>query len=84
MNQLTEAAASIGLAIVGVAIIALLVSRKSQTPAVIQSLGSAFSNALGIATSPVTGANVQLNTSYPSSGGMSLQGLNMPGLGYGY
>lgn len=58
MNQLTETAASIGLAIVGVAILALLVSRKSNTAGVIGALGASFSNALGVATSPVTGASV--------------------------
>jgi hypothetical protein len=42
-------------AIVGVAILAVLVSRRSQTPAVIKEFGNAFSGALNAATSPVTG-----------------------------
>ena len=55
------------MAIVGLAIVAVLVSKKSQTPAVIQAGGSAFSNALGVAESPVTGANYNIDLSYPGS-----------------
>jgi hypothetical protein len=42
-------------AIVGVAILAVLVSRNSQTPAVIKEFGDAFSGALRAATGPVSG-----------------------------
>lgn len=42
-------------AIVGVAILAVLVSKNAQTPAVIKEAGKAFSGALGAATAPVTG-----------------------------
>lgn len=55
-----------GLAIV--AIIALVVSKKSQTPQVIQSWFSGYGNDLGVALSPVTGNNYQINLSYPSQG----------------
>jgi hypothetical protein len=51
----------------GVGIVALLVSKNSQTSAVIQSWFSGNSNLLAVAESPVTGAQVQVNTSYPSS-----------------
>lgn len=47
-------------AIVGVAIIAVLVSRNSQTPTVIKEFGNAFSGALRAATSPVTGSLAQV------------------------
>jgi hypothetical protein len=67
MNTMTEALVTIATAIVGLAIIATLVSKKSQTPAVIQASGSAFSNALGVAESPVTGATYNLDLSYPGS-----------------
>jgi len=72
MNQLTETVVTIATAIVGVALLALLVSKKSNTAGVIQAAASGFSNALGVATSPVTGANVPLNLSYGSglSGGL--------------
>lgn len=42
-------------AIVGVAILAVLVSRNSQTPAVIKSFGDAFGGSLRAATGPVMG-----------------------------
>jgi hypothetical protein len=67
MQGATEAVVTIATAIVGVAILAILVSQKSNTSGVVQAFGSAFSNALGVAESPVTGANVNINTSYPAS-----------------
>lgn len=73
-NATTEMLASIALAIVGVAIIAVLVSKKSNTAAVIQATGSAFANSLGVAVAPVTGDKIPINTSYPSTG---LAMLNM-------
>lgn len=44
-------------AIIGVAIIATLVSKNANTTSVIQAGGSAFSSALGTALSPVTGSS---------------------------
>jgi hypothetical protein len=67
MNTITEMLVTIGTAIVGLAIVAVLVSRKSQTPAVIQASGSAFSNALAVAESPVTGATYNIDLSYPGA-----------------
>jgi hypothetical protein len=42
-------------AVIGVAIIAVLVSRNSNTSGVLQAGGNAFSNILGTALSPVAG-----------------------------
>ncbi len=67
MNTLTEALVTIATAIVGLGIISVLVSKRSQTPAVIQASGSAFSNALGVAESPVTGSSYNINLSYPGT-----------------
>jgi hypothetical protein len=67
MNTLTEMIVTIATAIVGLGIVSVLVSKKSQTPAVIQASGSAFSNALGVAESPVTGATYQLDLTYPGT-----------------
>lgn len=67
MQGATEAVVTIATAIVGVAILAVLVSQKSNTTGVVQAFGSAFSNALGIAEAPVTGASYTPNLSYPSS-----------------
>jgi len=69
MNTLTEAAVTILLAIVGVAMISVLVSPKSKTAGVVQSFGSAFGNSLGVAESPVTGSALSINLSYPSDFG---------------
>lgn len=67
MTPLVEAIVTIALAIVGVATVSVLVSKKAQTPAVIQASGSAFSNALAVAESPVTGATYNINLSYPGT-----------------
>lgn len=67
MNTMTEAVVTILTAIVGVAILSVLVSAKSNTAGVIGAFGSAFSNSLSAATGPVTGA-----TSAP---------VNSPGIG---
>jgi len=68
MNNLTDSVAQIALAIVGVAILAIIISKKSNTAAVVQALASGFSNSLGVAISPVTGADIKYDVSYPSSG----------------
>lgn len=67
MSQFWEALVTIATAIVGLGIVSVLVSKNAQTPQVIQSAGSAFSNALGVAESPVTGASYSLNLTYPGS-----------------
>lgn len=55
-RNLWEPIVTIGAAVVGLAIIATLVSRNAQTPQVLGAAGSAFSNVLSAATAPVTGA----------------------------
>lgn len=67
MSTFTEAMVTILTAIVGLGIVSVLVSKNAQTSAVIQASGSAFSNALGVAESPVTGATYNINLSYPGS-----------------
>ena len=55
MNNFWEGIVAIATAIVGVALLAVLVSRNAQTPQVISASGTAFANALGAAVSPITG-----------------------------
>lgn len=55
MGGAMEKITTIAIAIVGVAILAALVSRRANTVGVIDSAGNAFSKALGTALSPVTG-----------------------------
>lgn len=52
-NTLIESVVTIALAIVGLAVLAVLVSRNAQTPAVIGTLGHAFSSSLYAAEAPV-------------------------------
>jgi hypothetical protein len=67
LNPFFETVATIALGLVALAMVAVLVSRRSQTPAVIQAGGSAFSNALGVAEAPVTGATYSPVLSYPGT-----------------
>lgn len=67
MGDLAKELATVLLGIIGVAVVAVIVSKNSQSPAVIQSAGSAFSNALDVAVSPVTGKAAVPNLSYPSN-----------------
>lgn len=54
-DQLIASVVTVATAIVGLAIIAVLVSKQANTSQVITSGGSAFSQALTAAVSPITG-----------------------------
>jgi hypothetical protein len=69
-NQLVTSVVTVAMAIIGVAIIAVLVSKQANTTGVIQASSSGFSQALGTALSPVTGSTGQ------SSLGLSFGGAN--------
>ena len=56
-NQLVNSIVTVLVAIIGVAIVAVLVSRNAQTGQVISEASRGFSNALGTALSPVTGGS---------------------------
>lgn len=72
-DQLITAVVSVLLAIVGVAMIAVLVSRNANTAGVLQAGGSSFSQALGTAISPVTGTGFTSGQTFSGFGG----GLNI-------
>lgn len=55
MNQLWSGVVAVLMAIIGVAILAVLVSKNANTTGVLKAGGQAFSGALGTALSPVTG-----------------------------
>lgn len=61
-DQLFASLVSIATAIVGVAILAVLVSKNANTAGVISAAGSAFGNDLGVAVSPVTGGAASLGS----------------------
>lgn len=65
MNQIGEQVAAILAAVIGVAILAVIVSRNANTAGVLQAGGSAFAQILGAAEAPVSG------------GGVNLGGLNL-------
>lgn len=56
MNNVTGSIVTVLTAIVGVAILATLVSKNAQTPKVLESFGRSFSGMISAATAPVTGA----------------------------
>ena len=68
-DQLISSVVTVATAIVGLAIIATLVSKKANTAQVISAGGNAFSTYLLAATAPVTGFN-SVGT-YASAGYMS-------------
>lgn len=68
-DELLTSLVTVATAIVGVAILAVLVSKNANTPQVISSAGSAFGNALGVALSPVTGGGGGLGGFGGFSGG---------------
>jgi hypothetical protein len=72
-DNLISSIVTVLTAIIGVAIIAVLVSRNAQTAGVITSAGQAFANDLSAAVAPVTGATAQINT---GGGGFGLGGFN--------
>jgi hypothetical protein len=55
MNQTLSGIVTILTAIIGVAILAVLVSRQSNTTGVIKAASSGFAEALQAAVSPITG-----------------------------
>jgi PRD1 phage membrane DNA delivery len=57
VNDAVGSIVTIATAIVGVALLAVLVSKNAQTPQVVQAFGNAFTGAIGAAVSPVTGGS---------------------------
>jgi len=54
-DQLWSGIVTIATAIIGVAILAVIVSRNSNTAGVLKAAGGAFSQSLATAVSPITG-----------------------------
>jgi hypothetical protein len=57
MDRLTESVVTIAVAIIGLATLAVLVSRNANTAGVITSAGNAFSKSIGVAVGPVMGGS---------------------------
>lgn len=67
MHPLVEAGVTIVGLVVGLGVVSVLVSRNANTAGVIQASASGLGNDIGVAMSPVTGAQIQFNLGYPSS-----------------
>jgi hypothetical protein len=59
-DRIIESLTVIATAIIGIAIIAVLVSKNANTSGVIQAAGTAFGNDITAAISPVTGGTFNL------------------------
>lgn len=66
MNAFWEGLVTIVLAIVGLAVVSVLVSNKANTTGVIQSWFSGINNGIGVAEAPVTGNSYTTDLTYPS------------------
>ncbi len=55
MDKTIEAIITIATAVVGLAIVSVLVSNRAQTGSIVGSAGTAFSGALRAAEAPITG-----------------------------
>lgn len=80
-KEFLSAGIAIITAIIGVSIIATLVSKNSQTGSVITAAGKALSGVLSVAESPVTGAGGTLSSvanlfGAGTAGGLSIGILN--------
>jgi len=65
MKDIGEGVVTIALAIIGLGIIATLVSKKANTVGVIQASASGLANNIAVAQSPVTGTSLNLSLGYP-------------------
>jgi hypothetical protein len=81
MNNILEPLVTVAAGVLGLAIIAVLVSKNAQTSSVIGATGSAFSNVITAADQPITGSTTGPNVNGPSSSGLSLGNLGGLNLG---
>lgn len=72
MNTITEAMVTIVGLIIGLAMLSVVLSRKSNTAGVLQAGASGLSNTIGAATASITGEDLPLSFAYPNT------------LGYGF
>lgn len=72
MNQLWSGVVAVLMAIIGIAILSVLVSKNANTVGVLNAGSQAFSGALGTAMSPVTGSSLNsmaINPNYFTTNG---------------
>lgn len=61
MNNIMEGVLTIAVGVIGLATLAVLVSKQSDTSNLIKSAGDSFGGILGVAMSPVTGSGGSTN-----------------------
>lgn len=66
-NEVLHTAVAIVTAIIGLAILSVLVSKNAQTPALIQNLSAGLGNDIQAATAPVSGMGNTMPQSYASN-----------------
>ena len=64
MDRLTESVVTIALGIIGLATLAVLVSKNANTAGVITAGGGAFNSSLATAISPITGGTSGLGNNF--------------------
>lgn len=70
MSDILPAIAALVTAVIGLAIVAVLVSKNAQTPQVLQAASSGLGSIIAQAVSPVTGQNVQAAGTSNTYGGL--------------
>ena len=70
MGNFAPAVVAVIAGIIGLAIVAVIVSKNAQTPAVITGAGQALSSIIGAAVAPVTGATGNMFGGTGSTGAM--------------
>lgn len=68
-DKLVDSMVTIAVAIIGVAILAVIVSRQSNTSNVILSAGKAFAGSLQVAVSPITSSGFSGSNLLSGAGG---------------
>lgn len=68
MDRLTESVVTIVVAIIGLATLAVLVSKNANTAGVIGAGGRALGGLIGVAVSPIAGGGNNLAMSNPNGG----------------
>ena len=67
LDKIGSGIVAIVTGLIGVAIVAVIVSRNAQTPTVIGASGSALAQVIGAAVSPVTGSTSNLFGASPGN-----------------
>lgn len=67
MNALTEGLVTVVMAIIGLAMLSVILSRNSNTAGVIQAGASGLGNTIGAATASITGEDLPISFAYPNS-----------------